>query len=212
MADDGSVRLGIRRRVVVGHDHRVALTVFCPRQLRSMHVDVCRRCPRGVAMDENGSVICVPGVDPLRGEVFVGAAMGRASMGIEAGIAVGQLTRQPESGTWIAVVVLDADHRPLGLIDREQLTSAQPGTMAGDLARPVAPVLESAPVMSVVHRMVQTRARALPVVDASLSTVGVVTDIDALRWVTASRLHAKRGTDAPPDESGSDPDDRHFKT
>ena len=183
MADDASARLGIRRLVVVGHAGQcVAQSVFCPRQLRATHVDVCRRCPRAVGIDD-ASVTCVPGVEPLRADAFVGAAMGGPSVGVTADVAVGRLAEAVEPGTWMAAVVIDADHRALGLLDREQLATAERSASAGALARPIAPVREASPLMSVVHRMVRERARALPVVDTLHGTVGVVTDLDALRWV-----------------------------
>jgi hypothetical protein len=185
MGDDGSVRLGVRRLIIVGHSgQRVAQSVFCPRQLRSTQVDVCRCCPRAVRID-GASVTCAPGVEPLRDEVLVGTAMGGASVAVMADVAVVQLAEAIEPGGWVPAVVLDAAHRALGLIDREQLASGERGACVGTLARPTAPVREVSPLMSVVHRMVRERARSLPVVDAAHCTVGVVTDLDALRWVAA---------------------------
>jgi CBS-domain-containing membrane protein len=184
-ADDRTAHLGIRRCIVVGHiGQRVALSVFCPQRLQSTRVDVCRRCPSAVRIDE-ASVTCAPAVDPLRGQSVVGAAMGEASVTIEAATPIVELAPLVESGGWMTVVVLDSDHRALGLIDREQLTGVASGTAAGTLARHIAPVLESFPVMTAVRRMVHQRARALPVVDGARSAVGILTDIDALRWVAA---------------------------
>jgi CBS-domain-containing membrane protein len=185
MVHERAVRLGTRRRIVVGHTgHRVALSVFCPRELRSKNLDVCRRCPRRAGVEAE-SVTCVPDVEPAAAESLVGAVMGDASVTIEAGTPVGALTPLVESCGWMAVVVFDTDDRALGLIEREQLTSVEPGTVARVLARPFVPVLESSPVMSVVQRMVHERARAFPVESSAGSTVGIVTDLDALRWVAA---------------------------
>ena len=185
MVGEKTVRLATRRRILIGHTGtRVELSVFCPRDLQSTNVDVCRRCPRRVGIEDH-SVTCVPEVAPLRGGSLVGAVMGDASVTIEAATPVGALTDLVQSGGWMAVVVLDTDDRALGLIEREQLTSVEPGTVARVLARPLAPVLESSPVMSVVRRMVHERARVFPVESSAGSTVGVVTDLDALRWVAA---------------------------
>ncbi|HEX8792420.1 MAG TPA: CBS domain-containing protein [Polyangiaceae bacterium] len=183
MEHERTARLGVRQRIVLAHGgRRVALSVFCPRHLQSTHLDVCRRCPRAVRIDDT-SVTCLPEVDPVRAESSVGSAMGEASLAIEAGLPVAELARLVKSAGWMAVVVLDADHRALGLIDREAVTGADPSVAAESLVRPVEPVLESSPVISVVHRMVHERARALPVMDAGRSAVGLVTDLDALRWV-----------------------------
>jgi CBS-domain-containing membrane protein len=179
--------LGIRRHIVVGHGgQRVGHSVFCPRRLESTDVDVCQRCPKAVRIDDV-SVTCVPDVDPLRAESLVGAAMGEASVTIEAAMPVAELAPLVESGGWMTVLVLDSDHHALGLIHREQLADAESGTAAEALARPIAPVFESYPVMSAVRRMVHQRARALPVVDGARSAVGILTDLDALRWVATQK-------------------------
>jgi predicted transcriptional regulator len=186
MVDDRTVRLGIRRRLVVGHGgQRVGCSVFCPRELRSMHVDLCRRCARAAAIDD-GSVTCVPEVGTSAAERSVGAAMGEVSIAIEASVAVAELARLAESNSWISVAVLDADHRELGLIQREQLVTAPQGASARDVARWVVPVWESSPLLDVVHRMVRERARALPVVGEAMNGVGILTDLDALRWAARS--------------------------
>lgn len=182
MVEDRTVRLGVRQRIIVGHGgRRVALSVFCPRELRSTDVDVCRRCPRAVLV-EDGSVTCVPDADQPRADSLVGAAMGKASIAIEASMSVADVIHLVESDGWLSVVVLDGDHRALGLIQREQLVTAPSDTSAQSLVRPVLPVFESFPLLDVVHRMVRERARALPVVDQALTGVGIVTDLDALRW------------------------------
>ena len=185
MTERGSTRLGIRRLIVLGHrGQRVAASVFCPRQQHSVHVDECSHCPRAVGID-GASVTCVPDVERVDTEASVGAVLGAASVSVLAHVAVGDLADHARTGIWMAAVVLDPDHRPVGMVHREQLAGAQRHAFVAALARPLAPVLETSHLMSTVERMVHERARVLPVVDTALRVVGVVTDLDALRWVAA---------------------------
>lgn len=125
--------------------------------------------------------------------------MGEASIGIEVSTPVAELAHLVASGGWTVVVVLDADQRALGLIPGEEVAAAPWNASAQDLLRRVRPVSESSHVLDVVQRMVRERVRALPVVDAALAVVGVVTDLDTLRWAARTRS----SWPAPPEGPGA---------
>jgi CBS-domain-containing membrane protein len=97
------------------------------------------------------------------------------------GVAVNSLGEQGVAlGT---AIVVDEDNLVLGTIDRSEAALAATGLTAEAFARPVVPIRESATLAVAVARMVKERRRTLPVVDDAGRAVGLISDIDALRWV-----------------------------
>ncbi len=107
--------------------------------------------------------------------------MGLGVLVLDREVALNELSQWLASpGPHLAVVADELGH-PLGTIDAGDLAASL--AAAADAARPVRPVHESAPLRVAVERMVHERARALPVVDDAGRVVGLLTDLDALRWV-----------------------------
>jgi CBS domain-containing protein len=87
-----------------------------------------------------------------------------------------------------AVAVVDDGERLLGLIEPGTLASAE--QMAGELRRDRPSIGESMSLADAVQRMARTHTRYLPVIDDRERVVGVLADLDALRWV-ARRRHSR---------------------
>jgi CBS-domain-containing membrane protein len=189
------VRLRVRMLRCV-HDRgpgSVRTTVFCPERVRSMDVDACRRCHRLAAAAED-AIECAPvildrerlAIARLGADASVGDAMGAFAVSVHADLAAGALALcLDEERTSVAIVVDDA-WRLVGLVDAADAARAVKSVRARDLARPIAPVHEAAPLDLAVERMVRERARALPVVDDEGCVVALLTDLDALHWVAAT--------------------------
>jgi CBS domain-containing protein len=189
------MRLPIRlqERLDAHGEVRVVRRVFCPAGRCSRRTEECQRCVSFVRL-EDSAVECVPGLvegapdvfpDPgLGGDICVGEAMGGYAVLLvpraPLGAAVEALGRAPVASP-TGIVVDDAD-RVLGVIERPDARRVVEA-VAGELALPVAPIRESATLAAAVARMTKERRRALPVVDDAGRVVGLVTDIDALRWV-----------------------------
>jgi len=92
--------------------------------------------------------------------------------------------------------VVDEWGRSVGIVERSDADAAPPEACLHGIVRVVAPVHEATPLAIVIERMVHDRARALPVVDEDGRPVGLVTDLDALRWV------AERSSGALPARDG----------
>jgi hypothetical protein len=191
------VRLRIRGHERVGACGDVAIvrTVFCPSQQSSMDVAVCRRCVHLLRADD-AVVECSPatfasdvrGLESdagLGGDVCVGEAIGPYSVSVCADAPVraafAALSRAPAAV--LMGIVVDAANHVVGCIERIEPCGPMDADCTERLARAVAPVRESATLAVAVARMTKERRRALPVVDDEGRTVGLISDLDALRWV-----------------------------
>jgi CBS domain-containing protein len=83
------------------------------------------------------------------------------------------------------VVVVDDGDRPLGVIEPFVAASAPHGSRASALKHDQSSIGESASLAEAVDLMVKGHARSLPVVAADGRIVGVLADLDALRWVAS---------------------------
>jgi CBS domain-containing protein len=189
------VRLRVRtlRRVDDEGQRRSQLTVFCPTHLRSIDVETCKVCARIASVAEE-AIECTPAPsdrppgdlrDVLRlgADACVGDAMGHDAVAVDANLTVEPLLRGLADAGAIVGIVVDEEGRLLGLVDAADVAGAARERRAYELARPITPVLESAPLAEAVLRMVHERSRALPVVDDEGQVVALLTDLDALRWV-----------------------------
>ena len=119
----------------------------------------------------------------LGADACVGDAMGCIAVCVHAQVLADAVTGSLAAEGAIVAIVVDDLGRLVGLMDAERAARTREPTQARELARRVAPVRESAPLADAVERMVQERARALPVVDGEGRVVALLTDLDALRWV-----------------------------
>lgn len=195
--DDPVMNLRVRRRDTIdpsgarGH----AFSVFCPLDRRAMHLDLCRRCAYvREATDEH--VVCAPpqparlSLDlaaPLGTSACVGDAMGERSISVRADVEWAVAERAlAQDGAPVALVV-DAEDALVGVVDRDHVGPRRPRTPARDLASSIAPVAEATPLAHAIARMVHERSRALPVVGSDGRVIGLLSDVDALRWVAQRR-------------------------
>jgi CBS domain-containing protein len=194
------VRLAIRRqeRVDGGGGAHVARLVFCPARQCSRRLDECRRCVHLLRL-EDAVVECAPGSvegarrgfpDPgLGGDVCVGEAMSGYAVSLAGSAplaAVVEALRRAPPAVATAVVV-NEDDRVIGVIELPDAMRAADEVRANALAHPVAPMRESATLAAAVARMTKERRRMLPIVDDAGRAVGLVSDLDALRWVARRR-------------------------
>jgi len=189
-----SVRLLVRKleRVRLGVARTGSAAVFCPGQCRSMGVEICRVCPRLSAITEE-AIVCTPAPAPVAPaealddgptgiDACVGDAMGYAALLVDAAVPAASLSEPSDTSGHFVAVVVDEEARSLGLVDFAAAPELEECSVE-ELARQVPPVREAAPLAHAIDRMVHERARALPVVNDDGEVVGVLTDLDALRWV-----------------------------
>jgi CBS domain-containing protein len=171
-------------------------TVFCPGQRRSIAVDVCATCEhvlRSTALQVECSPPDAPvpprrfaGALRLDSHAFAGEAMGSSAIcayvDTPAGLVLDALTREQLH----AAVVVDDSARCRGVVHRSDVEGAPPLASLHRLVRAVTPIHEAAVLGPAIARMVHDRARALPVVDDEGRPVGLLMDLDALRWVGRS--------------------------
>jgi hypothetical protein len=156
-----------------------------------MGIEICRVCPRLSAITEE-AIVCTPAAEgapveelgdgPTGIDACVGDAMGYAALLVDAAVPAATLSEPSDTPGHFVAVVVDEEARSLGLVDFATAPELEECSVE-ELARQVPPVREAAPLAHAIDRMVHERARALPVVNDDGEVVGVLTDLDALRWV-----------------------------
>lgn len=193
---NGRATLQIRRRTLLTSPEADRhSTVFCPGRRQSIPVAECAACQHVHEVAEH-QVECSPPESPLAkllaedprvgGGASTGEAMGTvtvcARVETPAGVVAGALARERV----LAAIVEDEWGRLAGIVERPEAEAAPPTECLHGIVRVVTPVHEATPLASVIARMVHERARALPVVDDEGRPVGLLSDLDALRWVRHS--------------------------
>jgi hypothetical protein len=210
-----STELPVRSLEIVERDgHRArALHVFCPRRYASTDVETCVTCAF-VCTVSDSAVVCAPpgllevpesapddalvlGPDARALRTPVGALCAIRSVGvhIDALVEHGPTLLAHEA----VVVVLGEDNTVygvlfaaglpplLGALDAEATALPEawwkPGQMDG---RPTG-LPESAPLSEAIELMVHGHLRLVPVTTDERRFVGLVTDLDVLRWVAGTR-------------------------
>jgi hypothetical protein len=167
--------------------------VFCPGERRSVPLDWCATCPaaRHVGADE---VRCTPGPRTLssgegtarRGEhAFVGEVLARRHLCVLADVPAGRIAAALSEAPALAVVVVDGGGRFVRLVPAETVVSSPAGELARELPGAGACVAESASLADAIVQMARTHARFLAVTGRGERVVGVLGDLDALRWVAS---------------------------
>lgn len=126
--------------------------------------------------------------DPrLGGDVLTGETMGLQAVCARVETPAGVVARALAREGVLAAMIVDEWGRYVGLVDRPDAEAAPAQQCLHGIVRVVAPVREGTALAPAIARMVQERARALPVVDEDRRPVGLLSDLDALRWVRLSR-------------------------
>jgi hypothetical protein len=181
-----------------------ALRVFCPTRNASTDTSDCANCPFVRAVSE-ANVSCTPaGVAPapesaLDGPLFlgpdalakgtpVGAVCAAHSVAVRVDVSAARarllLDRNPH------VVVLAANDEVRGTLSG--MDPAEGLTSLGELAA-VGPVLrESAPLIQAIDLMVHGHMRFVAVTGEDRRFVGLISDLDVLRWVARRRTPSPR--------------------
>jgi CBS domain-containing protein len=189
------VSLALRRRGILTNEGRLEREcVFCPAEDRSVDLGWCRGCALAVRVDSSG-VACTPDTesDPLTetmhlgGGTPVGAAMSDRHLSVRPQVRADAIALALKAEPVPAVVVVDESDRVLGTVDPSDVAQAPAEATAGDLCRECTRVDESATLADAIGAMVRAHVRFLPVIGADQRAVGLVADIDALRWVTQHR-------------------------
>jgi len=195
-------RLPVKRRVVLTRSEPEAhSTVFCPGRQRSVRLAECAACQHVHEVAEH-EIECSPPESPLAkllvedprigGDVLTGETMGAVAVCTRVETPAGVVARALARERLLAAVVVDEWGRFVGTVERSDADAAPPEECLHGIVRVVAPVNEATPLASVIARMVHDRARALAVVDEDGRPVGLVSDLDALRWVAERSAGAFR--------------------
>jgi CBS domain-containing protein len=172
-------------------------SVFCPVERASVGVEWCRGCPL-VRRVSGQAVECTPGAAPSPGTsdpvrlgtgACVGEVMGTRQFSVLPEVPARDIVRALRDTPGAPVVVVDDGDRLLGVIEPFVAASAPLGARASALRHDRSAITESASLADAVDLMVKGHARSLPVVRSDGRVVGMLSDLDALRWVAS---HAQR--------------------
>ena len=173
------------------HEH----SAFCPNESRSVGLDRCRTCLWASHVDDE-RVDCFPGEPPgehSRGsersgaDVPVGSVLGATHVAVRSEVTIRELRRLLAEEPANTVLVVDDEDHLIGTIDTSSLEQCPGGVPAILPMRAKHSILETATVADAVERLVRTHSRSVAVVDADGHAVGVLTDIDLLRWFARHR-------------------------
>jgi len=203
---DRSVDLPVRSLEIFEGNGRSAraLRVFCPTRNASTDTSDCARCPFLHSVSDT-NVSCAPaGVAPtpesaLDGPLFlgpdalakrtpVGAVCAAHSVAVRVDVSVARarllLDRNPQ------VVVLSANDEVRGTLSATE--PADGLSSLGELAADGPVLRESAPLIHAIDRMVHGHMRFLAVTREDRRFVGLISDLDVLRWVARRRTPGQR--------------------
>jgi CBS domain len=179
--------LPIRSLEVIDEQTRVHLHVFCPRRRAATSVEVCRSCqhftsdgqggvtcdapPRSSGIGVAGEAGLFIGPDAVTATVYAGDLLGPRTIAVRYG-ACG--LAEEELLALRAVVVLDDSGRPIE-------------TLVGRDAVGLRTLPESASLYDALDLMIHHQTRFVQLVDAEGRLVGLLRDVDVLRWVADLR-------------------------
>lgn len=196
-APPASQQLPIRRRLTVLRDgaSSTACLVYCPSQERSVPLINCAMCGFGgrIARDAHGredTVACAraraEAIEHARA-LPVGLAVQSAVVCLTYDVPVRTAARLFETEpSAFGMPVVDRDRRFLGLLSRASALLALDGAHRGVAGRMISttPTIEERASLDLAFAaMAARRARELVVLDAAREVVGVLRDVDALRFV-----------------------------
>ena len=181
----------LHRLVLTSSGCRDERTAFCPNEGRSVDLARCAHCLWASHVDEN-RVECFPGEPPedlsrepsnrSGARVRVGAIVGTKQIAVRAEVTIRELRRLLAEDSANTVLVVDHEDRLLGTIDAPSLEHA-PGAAPTILRmRAKHSIVETASVAEAVDYLVHSHSRSVAVVDENGHAVGVLTDIELLRW------------------------------
>jgi CBS domain-containing protein len=174
---------------------RSELNVFCPAERRSVRLTWCETCPV-VRHVGGGEVRCVPAVrdEPpsalrhIGDGACVGEALAPHHLVVFRDVAAGEVAAALAETPVPAVVVVDEADHVVGIVAAAEVRASPPECSAGELGRAGLSVSESASLADAVAYLTRRHARFVAVLGPGERVVGVLADLDTLRWV-ASQAH-----------------------
>jgi CBS domain-containing protein len=179
----------VRRVVRADGSRTTAFRVFCPRQGRSLDLDTCRACRSCIEITRSceGDVVrCTPPAAPDDAE-SVGALLRAPVLAVHADTSLREISRLFVDGQLACVFVVDDGEKVVGVVrDVDLLRAASPSSSNARAVMGTAlPVAESTSLRRALLQMAVTHVRQAPIVDADGELLGVLVDIEALRWLAA---------------------------
>jgi len=179
--------------------HARALRVFCPRKSQSVSVEVCRACPRMVAVceEETGASPCVrcsPGAahSPSPADVSVGAMLSGRVAAVAADVPEHAIRALFVKHSLALIAVVDEAHRVVGVVREADLihrglVSADVVECAAEIMTPAFSIPEGMPVRTALLEMAMSRVRHAPVVTPEGELLGTLIDVIGLKWLRGER-------------------------
>jgi hypothetical protein len=182
-----------------------ALRVFCPSRHASVHASACTACPFAHTVSDT-AVSCAPpgipgelepvpdkplflGPDALALGTPVGAVCAPRSVAVRVDVPVARARMLLDREAF--VVVLTHDDRVHGVLSaaapRDELSSL------GDVDSRVPVLRESAPLIEAIDLMLHGHVRLVSVTGDNQRFLGLVTDLDVLRWAARHQLYPHCG-------------------
>ena len=189
--------------------HTVAFRVFCPRRGQSVPLSTCEDCAAclEIAADgpgADGCVRCTPapvtlgarisGGEPLGGArtpegIAVGDVLTKRVLCVGRDLSVPGLVALFVERAMGGVFVVDDDGMLLGSIREVDFVRSrplhEPLCSAGEMMSSAIAVLEETPVRRAILQMARSHLREAPIVTRAGELLGVLRDIEGLRWITA---------------------------
>ena len=195
------VELPVRSLEILERDGRTvrALRVFCPSRYRSIGSSTCAVCPFVRTLSDT-AVTCAPpgadadaepaadkplflGPDALALRIPVGAVCAARAVAVRADVRMAHARSVLNDEPF--VVVLSRDDRVRGVLSTAELSDELPPL--GEMADRTPTVPEYAPLIEAIELMLHSHVRIVPVVGEDRRFLGLVADLDVLRW--AARYH-----------------------
>lgn len=202
------VRLAVRGCEIIGAGDEIdnVHSVQCPLRRRAMAFEQCCGCPDKTAIDvdvdgKSATVECDTSVtDPPRARVDVaeaalrvrvGSILGLESLCVRSDMRVRAAAELFDARSLRSVPVVDEARRLVGVVSKTDLlrrtqSRRRPQTVAEIMNRSVRRLPEDTSLVTAISLMAFERLDEIPVVDANDQLVGVVTAIDALRWMAGA--------------------------
>ncbi|HVH45863.1 MAG TPA: CBS domain-containing protein [Labilithrix sp.] len=178
--------------------------VFCRQRHRSVPVDTCTACFRceSILAAPEPAVHCAIVLgdaerepDPLGSREAVGGILSSGTVALGPGNTMGEALRVLRGEDRRSVAIVDAKHSVVGVVHEGMLaaTARRLGGLEGGAISAMSGAVvihESVPVRRALGLLAAAHLREATVVDDEGLPIGVLHDVDALRWLIAARKRA----------------------
>lgn len=190
--------------------HGVALRVFCAREQQSVPLSRCEVCPSTLDITAGGSgasgrVRCVRAPThevraPTHEGTAVGGVLSESILCVGSDVSVVSVIALFVERALADVFVVDDDGRLVGLIREINFVRSRPSEgprypfaeptprpalTAGEIMSSAIPICEDIPVRRAILRMAHSHLRDAAIVTRAGELLGVLGDLQGLRWISA---------------------------